>query len=333
MSSSARIVHVGVLVFPNCVRSSAVVPHDVVRVANQLLQARPARARLRFEAHWVAARRARSISVDGLTFQTVDPASLSLDAMIVPGIDHDASGHPGRQLAALDAERAALRAFAATGGLVLSGCTGTSLVASAGLLDGRRATISWWLAESWQTQFPGVHLEPDALLLHDGRFITAAGVASAIDLALWLVGHFAGDDLRQLAAKVLVTDSRRESQAPYVAQALQDGAGPVVLERARRWLRARLDEPWSVAELARHCRTSERTLLRRFQAAWGMSPVQYVQQQRVERAKALLESTRLSLADITGRCGYQDVSTFSKVFKRWAAATPREYRARFGMRG
>jgi len=333
MPPGDRVVRIGVLVFPGCLRSSAVTPHDVLRVANVLMRARPVRTRLRFEAHWVAAGRTREVAVEGLSFRTVPAASLALEGMIVPGIDHDATDYPARQLAVLDAERAALRAFGATGGLVLSGCTGTALVASAGLLDGHRVAISWWLAASWRARFPGIQLEPDALLLHDGRFVTAAGVASSIDLALWLVGHFAGDDLRQLAAKVLVTDSRRDSHAPYAAMALQDGPGPVVLERARRWLRAHLDQPWSVADLARHCRTSERTLLRRFRAAWGVSPVQYVQQQRVERAKALLESTRLSLEDITGRCGYQDVSTFSKVFKRWAATTPREYRARFGLRG
>ena len=75
-----------------------------------------------------------------------------------------------------------------------------------------------------------------------------------------------------------------------------------------------------------------RTLLRRFQEAVGVSPIQYTQQLRVERAKALLESTLLSMEDITARCGYEDVSTFSKTFKRWAQVTPREYRMRFGLR-
>lgn len=87
-----------------------------------------------------------------------------------------------------------------------------------------------------------------------------------------------------------------------------------------------------MADLAAHCSTSPRTLLRRFQKALGVSPVQYAQQLRVDRAKALLESSTLSLEDITGRCGYADVSTFSAVFKRWAQVTPREYRTRFGLR-
>lgn len=87
-----------------------------------------------------------------------------------------------------------------------------------------------------------------------------------------------------------------------------------------------------MTELAEYCHTSPRTLLRRFQKAVGLSPVQYTQHLRVERAKSLLESTVLSLEDITARCGYANVSTFSTVFKRWAHVTPRDYRTRFGLR-
>ncbi|QNA88285.1 helix-turn-helix transcriptional regulator [Massilia sp. Dwa41.01b] len=86
-----------------------------------------------------------------------------------------------------------------------------------------------------------------------------------------------------------------------------------------------------MAQLAAHCHTSERTLLRRFREALGHSPIQYAQQLRVERAKALLETTALPLDEITARCGYEDVASFSKVFKRWAALTPREYRQRFSL--
>ena len=161
---------------------------------------------------------------------------------------------------------------------------------------------------------------------------SSGGVTSYIDLSLWLIGRFGGEELRQNVAKVLAMDANRSSQAPYIATAMIQDQGHVVIERARRWLNQRLDQAWNMAELAAYCNTSPRTLLRRFQEAVGMSPVQYAQQLRVERAKALLESTRLSLEDITGRCGYEDVSTFSKVFKRWAQLTPREYRMRFGLR-
>lgn len=332
MSPTQRIVHIGVLVFPGCVKSGAVVPHDVLRVANLLMHSRPASQRVRFETHWVSARGQGSVNVGGLSFETVAPDAYGLDALIVAGVDHGDTDNLTDSLTGLLPEQSMLRVFAQNEGWLLFGCSGTCLVARAGLLDGHRVTTSWWLSDYCRRHFPDVQLQTEEIVLQDGRYVSSAGVTSYFDLALWIVGQYAGADVRQLAAKMLVMDGQRTSQAPYVAAAVLDGQGPVVLERARRWLNRRLDQAWTMGALAQHCHTSQRTLLRRFQATLGMSPVQYVQQLRVERAKALLESTQLSLESITGRCGYQDVSTLSKVFKRWTQLTPREYRVRFGLR-
>lgn len=200
------------------------------------------------------------------------------------------------------------------------------------MLNGRRATTSWWLSAYFRKNFPQVLLEAEELIVQDGNLVSSGGVTSYIDLALWLVARFGGEELRQLTAKVLVVDANRNSQAPYIAKAMLQDQGHVVIERARRWLNQRLDQRWSMAELASYCHVSQRTLLRRFQEALNLSPIHYVQQLRVERAKALLESTRLSLEDITARCGYEDVSSFSKIFKQWAQVTPKDYRRRFGLR-
>ncbi|MBS0449688.1 MAG: helix-turn-helix domain-containing protein [Proteobacteria bacterium] len=332
MRSSPRTVHVGVLVFPGCVRSGAVVPHDVLGLANQLMRSRPAAQRVDFKAHWVAARKRDRVEAGGLVFATTPPDAASLDALIVPGVDHANADDLGAQIDALVPEQDLLRELAGRGVPLLFGCSATCLVARTGLLDGRSATTSWWLGSYCRAHFPAVNLQAQDILVEDGALVSSAGVTSYFDLALWLVGKHAGDDLRQSAARMLLHDSRRESQAPYVAAALADGEGPVVIERARKWLGRRLDQPWTVQALARHCRTSERTLLRRFKEVAGVGPVQYLQQMRVERAKALLESTLLSLESIAVRCGYQDVSTLHKVFKQWARLTPNEYRSRFGFR-
>lgn len=319
--------------FPECVKSGAVVPYDVLSVANALMQSRPAAQRVLFKAHWVSARHGKTVRTDDLGFATVAPTAYPLDALIVPGVDHMGAENLTRLLETLKPEQALLRAFSRQGRPLLFGCSGTCLVAQAGLLDGRRATTSWWLSSYCREHFPAVQLQPEEILLQDDRLVSAAGVTSYFDLALWIVEEYAGADVRQLAAKMLVLDARRASQAPYVAAAVLEGPGPVVIERARKWLNNRLDASWTMAALAQHCHTSQRTLLRRFKAVLGKSPVQYVQQMRVERAKALLESTLLSPESIAERCGYQDVSTLRKVFKQWTQLTPREYRARFGFRG
>ncbi len=332
MTAAVRIIHVGVLVFPGCIRSGAVVPHDALALANTLMGSRPVKQRVDFRVHWITARHAKRVESAGLGFAAVAPDAYPLDALIVPGLEHGGGIELARQLATLAPEQALLRSLASRNTTLLFGCSGTCLVAQAGLLDGRRATTSWWLVGLCRSQFPAINLEPHSMLVQDGAMVSAAGVTSYFDLALWLVGRHAGEDLRQLAARMLLHDSRRDSQAAHIP-AVAQGEGPVVMERARRWLGKRLDQPWTVQALARHCRTSERTLLRRFKDVTGVGPVQYVQQLRVERAKTLLESTLLSLDEIAGRCGYQDASTLHKVFSRWTHVTPGEYRTRFGFRG
>ena len=331
MRTPPRTVRIGVLACPGCLRSSAVVPLDVLRIANTLSGHRPAAGRVRFEGQWLGARGEATLAVDGLAFALAPFDAGRLDALVLPGLAHDTPHDLARTLDALAPERAAIAAYAAGGGLLVSSCSSTSLVARTGLLDGRRATTSWWLGAWFRQQFPRVVLDAEALVMQDGPFVSSGGVGSALDLALWLVGHFGGEELRQLTAKVMVMDANRASQAPYVADAIVAQAGHPTIERARRWLNARLERPWTMAELAEHCATSQRTLLRRFQEALGLSPVQYAQQLRVERAKALLETTALPLEAITARCGYEDAATFSKVFKRWTALTPREYRQRFAL--
>lgn len=332
MPSFAKHVDIGLLVYPGCLRSSAVVPLDVFRIANTLAQNRPAAKRVHLRGHWLSAREDEAVIVDGLAFQVKALGTAKLDALMLPGINHETPYDLGRRLEQLEPECDAVRKFSKSRRLLVASCSSACLLAHAGLLDGRRVTTSWWLSAYFRKQFPGVILDGEELVVRDGSIVTSGGVTSYLDLALWLVGHFGGDELRQMTAKVLVMDGNRSSQAPYVASAMIQDAGHAVIERARRWINQRLDQAWSVQALAEHCNTTPRTLLRRFQEAVGMSPIQYSQQLRVERAKALLESTRLSLEEITSRCGYGDVSTFSKTFKRWAQVTPREYRSRFGLR-
>lgn len=332
MIAPSKTIRIGMLVYPGCMRSGAVMPADVFGIANTLSALRPAAERVRFDMRWIGARGASVLNTGGLTFALHPVDVKKLDVLMLAAVDHESPHDLAPLLAQLEPEQALLRTYAETGRPLACSCSSSALLAQAGLLDGRRATTSWWLAAWFRKRFPDVQLDAEQLVVEDGNFISSGGVTSYIDLALWVVGRFGGDALRQNTAKILAMDANRSSQAPYIATAMIQDGGHAVIERARRWLNQRLDQAWAMDELAAYCNTSPRTLLRRFQEAVGMSPVQYAQQLRVERAKGLLESTRLSMEDITGRCGYEDVSTFSKVFKRWTQVTPREYRLRFGLR-
>jgi transcriptional regulator GlxA family with amidase domain len=327
-----NLVRVGVLAFPGCVRSGSVVPHDVLELANRVTHSRSSSPAVRFETRWVSARDGQEIESGGMRFAAVSASDHELDVLIVPGVEHSDSDGLTQALHQLAPEQGLLRAAARRGQHLLFGCSGTCLVAQAGLLDGRQATTSWWLAAYCRRHFPQVKLQPEEVLLEDGRFVSSAGLTSYFDLALWAVGQYVGADVRQLVARMLVLEGRTAGQMPYAGAATLDAPGPVVMEHARKWLGRHLDKPWTVEALARYCHTSERTLLRRFREVLGLTPVQYMQQLRVERAKRLLEATLLSHDSIAERCGYQDVTALQKVFKKWTALTLRQYRSRFGLR-
>ena len=329
MLNSPKTIRVGILIHPLCAYTTVAIV-DIFSVANALSQLRPATERVSFDTQWVSVNGGMVACGDGMAFSTAALQECPLDVLVVPGMLHG-DMRPLLQ-GSLAAECAALQEVARNGALLASICSGSFLLAHAGLLDERRATTSWWLNKLFRKHFPAVELDTEELITWDAPFLSSGAITAYADLGLWLIGHFGGDPLRQMSAKVMAADSNRSSQAPYISEAILADGGHAVVERARRWLNQRLDQEWDIAELAEYCNTSSRTLLRRFQKAVGLSPVQYTQQLRVERAKALLESTMLSLEDITGRCGYANVSTFSIVFKRWAQVTPREYRKRFGLR-
>ncbi|MCV2369163.1 GlxA family transcriptional regulator [Roseateles oligotrophus] len=329
--NSPKQVSVGILVYPGCLPSGAVGPADVFRIANTLARIRPATQRVSFELEWLTAR-SKSFALGGLSFELKPLQRSRPDVLLLPGIYHDNVRDLATVIEAAGEEQKVLQGLEAELPLIASACSSTCLLAAAGLLDGHRATTSWWLSAFFRSHYPLVELDAEQLLVHDRGFVSSGGITSYFDLALWLIAYFGGEDLRQQTARVLVMDAQRASQAPYIASAMIEGAGHVVIERARAWLTERLAQDWTLPELAAYCNTSPRTLLRRFHLVQGCTPIQYVQQLRVERARGLLESTQLSLQDITLRCGYEDVSTFSKVFKRWAQLTPRDYRNRFGLR-
>lgn len=330
MFNPPNIIRIGILVYPDCAPSSAVAVVDIFSVANAMVQFRPASEHLRFDTEWLSAEGGTVTCDGGLAFPTRRVEAGRHDVLMVPGMVHGDTR--SLKKGQLGPECAALQRYAQGGGLIASNCSGTFVLAEAGLLEGRRATTSWWLARLFRKQYPQIELVTEELVILDGPILSSGAVTAYIDLGLWIVGHFGGDALRQMSAKILAADSKRSSQAPYISAAMEQGGGHAVVERARRWLTQHMDQEWSMSALAAYCNTSPRTLLRRFQKAVGLSPVQYTQQLRVERAKGLLESTTLSLEDITERCGYANVSTFSTVFKRWAQVTPREYRNRFGLR-
>lgn len=200
-----------------------------------------------------------------------------------------------RMIAAVESQRPLLpwlRRRHKAGVLLAAMCSGTFLLAECGVLDGQPATTSWWLASTFRQRYPRVDLEVGSMLT-DGEHVLCAGTGmSHLDLALHLIERLAGRDIARACAKYTVLDDQRRSQAPFMILNHTRSYDPLVT-RAEKWLKARLGEEISLEELAASVAVSPRTLARRFKAATGGSPQEFLQKLRIEAGKALLENTDL----------------------------------------
>ncbi len=215
------------------------------------------------------------------------------------------------------------------GALVAANCVGTFMLAEAGLLDDRRATTTWWLADRFAARYPAVRLDSSALLLSSDNVITAGAAMSYLDLSLHLVERFGGSKLARACAKYLVLDQRRQSQAVY-AIAEHVRTQDEVVRRAVALLEANLSQSPSVEQLAKRAGVTTRTLARRFKRAVGCTPQAYRTRLRMDAARQRLEQPHQSVDEIARAVGYADPSAFYRAFVRAVGMPPRDYQRRFG---
>lgn len=233
---------------------------------------------------------------------------------------------------------AALRSAAGRGTRIVGLCSGTFVLAQAGLLDGRKATTHWIHAERLAQRYPGIDVQPADLYVRTGNLYTSAGTAAGIDLCLHLVAEDLGAAVAaEIARRMVVAPHRGGDQAQYLPPALhqQTPGTPAAYEEdyalagTLDWALTNLDRGITVTELAEHARMSVRTFSRRFHARLGTSPLRWLTDQRLDRARVLLETTDLTVEHITNRCGYTNTLTLRQHFRRAYAITPTTYRQRF----
>jgi transcriptional regulator GlxA family with amidase domain len=192
-------------------------------------------------------------------------------------------------------------------------CIGTFILAESGLLNGHRATTTWWLSPLFRRRYPEVVLEDSSMIVNSGSFVTAGAALGHMDLALWLVRRVS-PQLASLTAQYLIVDSR-PSQSAYALTDHLIHADPLV-QRFESWVRANLSKGFSLDSAAKAAGASNRTLARRLQAVLGKSPLEYFQSVRVERAVHLLKTTRASVDEIAARVGYADGVTLRTLLRR-----------------
>jgi transcriptional regulator GlxA family with amidase domain len=212
---------------------------------------------------------------------------------------------------------------------VVSFCTSAFVLAAAGLLDGARATTHWALSSQLAELFPDVLVDPAVLFVDNGRVLTSAGGAAAIDLCLHLIRRDHGVDVANGAARRCVVAPWRDGgQAQFIDRPLPADADASTAA-TREWALANLDRSLTLSDLAGHANMSVRTLSRRFRAEIGNSPTQWLLQQRVESARRLLEATDLTVDQIAPTVGFGSATLLRKHLRASVGLTPTSYRHRF----
>jgi len=217
----------------------------------------------------------------------------------------------------------------ASGARIVGICSGGFALAAAGLLDGRTATAHWMHATEFSARYPAITVDPNVLYVQDGGVFTSAGTAAGIDLCLELVRQDHGAAVaNELARRLVVPPHRTGGQAQFVPVAIPDDPSNS-LAPVLDWARQNLHLQIGLDELAGRAHVSRRTLVRRFHTAFAMSPIRWLQHERLRRAQQLLETTTMPVDHVAEATGHGTATTLRRAFAQHLTTTPSNYRRTF----
>ncbi len=247
--------------------------------------------------------------------------ALTADTLVIPGTRTDIE--PAAEVVDV------IRQAHSRGARIASICCGAYVLAAAGLLDGRRATTHWTSAGDFARRFPRVEVDPSVLFVDEGDVLTSAGAATGLDLCIHMVRNdFGAAVAAETARHIVIPPQRAGDQAQFIVHR-EPTADSGSLEPTMRWLRERVGEPLTLADMAHHAAVSPRTLNRRFREQTGMTPLQWLLTQRVRHAQELLETTALPVEDIARHCGFGTAINLRQHFTRRVHMSPLAYRRAF----
>ncbi len=255
----------------------------------------------------------------------VGPAVVCVpESLLAP--DHGAAGD-------FSVEAAWLRECHAGGALVTAACSGAMLLAAAGLLDDHEATTHWAYCDAMQKRHPRVRVQPQRALVTTGeghRLVMAGGGSSWMDLALYVIARCVDVETAMQVARLILIDWHHIGQQPFARVARSVQVEDALIGRCQTWIADHYADPAPVAAMIEMTGLAQRSFLRRFKAATGMAPLEYVHTMRIEEAKHLLETGDLPTAAVAQEVGYDDPAFFGRLFSRQVNLTPLQYRRRFG---
>lgn len=229
-------------------------------------------------------------------------------------------------------EIAWLKQMYAKGSIVAAVCSGTLIPVEAGLLDGRECAEHWGYRDMFREHYPKVRFREESILVfagEDARLITAGGHSSWHDLALHLIARLCGKNHALRTAKVYLFSGHLDGQLPFAAMSRRIQKTDAVIGQCQEWIAQNYERANPVAAMAERSGLNLRTFARRFRAATGYRPMDYVHALRIEEAKQFIESEAIGIDEISLKVGYDDPAFFRRLFKRKAGLTPAAYRRKF----
>lgn len=230
------------------------------------------------------------------------------------------------------AEAAWLKRMHGDGAFITSVCSGSHLLTEVGLMNGREATAHWAYRDMFQRHYPKVSFRNESILCvaaEDNRIVTAGGVNAWHDLAVYLIARFCGYQPAIETAKIFLISGHSEGQSPYsvITRPMESADGPI--SESQAWIADNYAITKPVEKMVERSGLNARTFFRRFRAASGLTPIEYVQSLRKEVAKQILESGSLAIDEVGASVGYEDPASFRRVFKRHVGQSPATYRKKF----
>jgi len=327
ITTTEGMTEIGILLYPRVQMSAVLGLTDLFGVANRLSAEHGGsnHRELRI-SHWQL-RDSQTLEL-GRVFDTHQQPPQKLVGLILPpNLDTDPQGGAIPQL------QEWVETQHASGCIVCSVCGGAFLLAKTGLLNGRSATTHWSFSETLAERFPKIRVDTEKLIIDDGDIITAGGLMAWVDLGLKLVDRFLGPTVMLEAARFFLVDVSGRQQRFYsnFSPRLHHGDEPIL--KVQQWLQKSDVSRLSVSTMAAKARMGERTFLRRFQKATGLTPTEYIQHLRVGKARESLEFSSLAMKEIAWKVGYEDYGAFRKVFQKIMGLSPGDYRLRFSIQG
>lgn len=318
-----------ILAYDGCYISTLGGYADLLHVANAHSRMRqPSKIKL-FEWTFISSKGGLVTTSNGLQIQTqkID-FNDKFDIIFVPSAYY-AGLRSFKKLLAGQADNCSWLSSQWAGGAYLAAsCTGTFILAETGLLNGRSATTTWWLTEQFRSRYPEIILQVDPVITEQDRIICVGASASYLLQVIYIIEHFAGPTIASQCAKTMLIDTSQTKETPYIPFLTDREHADSLVHKAQHLLQKNMRSDIKISALAAELSISERTLIRRFQQALNQSPLSYLQGLRIDAARDLLKEGDLNVEVVATLVGYQDTSSFCRLFKHKVGVSPGIYRNR-----